>query len=215
MVRRRAYLRTIAGATTLGTALLAGCTGSGGETGTLATRVSDQPGDISDFESCVVTIAGVRVKPADGDLVKREVSPTEADLTELQGERSTLVDEAELETGEYEFLQLRVTGTTGTLTSGEEATVEVPGDAPLKFEKRFEMRAGQRTTFTADFTPVRAGPTGRYLIKPVADEVTVTYEGETGTGTEDGTATDGGTPTADGSTTADGTAADANPTTGA
>ncbi|MFB6281584.1 MAG: DUF4382 domain-containing protein [Haloferacaceae archaeon] len=186
MSTRRQYLRTVGGAAALGSAALAGCTGGGGDTGTLATRVSDQPGDISDFESCLVTVAGVRVKPTDGELVKRDVEPTEVDLTELRGERSALVAEEEFATGEYEFLQLRVTETTGTLKSGEEATVEVPGDAPLKFEKRFEIRAGERTTFTADFTPVRAGRTGRYLLKPVADEVTVAYEGETATGTGTG-----------------------------
>jgi len=52
----------------------------------------------------------------------------------------------------------------------------VPGDAPLKFEKPFEIRSGERTTFTADFTPVRTGPGGRYLLQPVADEVSVEYE---------------------------------------
>lgn len=169
-------MRTLAGSAVVGSALLAGCSGSGGDTGTLATRVSDQPGAISDFETRIVTIAGIRVKPADGDLVKREVDPTEADLTELQGEASALVDEVELATGEYEFLQLRVTGTEATLKDGGEATVEVPGEAPLKFETAFEIRSGERTVFTADFTPVRAGPTGRYVLQPVADEVTVSYE---------------------------------------
>lgn len=186
MSTRRDYLRTVAGATAVGSTVLAGCAG-GTDTGTLATRVSDQPGDISDFESCVVTIAGIRVKPVDGEVVKREVDPTEADLTELRGERSTLVAEEEFETGEYEFLQLRITETRGTLTDGEEVSVEVPGDAPLKFEREFEIRADARTTFTADFTPVRAGGSERYVVQPVADEVTVAYEDEA-TGTT-GTAT--------------------------
>ncbi|MFB6302003.1 MAG: DUF4382 domain-containing protein [Haloferacaceae archaeon] len=185
MPTRRTYLQTVAGTAAIGSTALAGCTG-GKSTGTLATRVSDQPGDISDFESCVVTIAGVWVKPADGELVKREIEPTEADLTELQGERSSLVAEEEFETGTYEFLQLRISETRGTLTSGEEVDVAVPGDAPLKFEKEFEIRENQRTTFTADFTPVRAGGSGRYLLQPVADEVTVSYEGGTATTTGGG-----------------------------
>ncbi|MFC7006588.1 DUF4382 domain-containing protein [Halalkalicoccus salilacus] len=38
--------------------------GSGGtETGTLATSVTDQPVDIDDFESCVITVEGLWVKP--------------------------------------------------------------------------------------------------------------------------------------------------------
>jgi hypothetical protein len=188
MSTRRDYLRTVAGAAAVGTTALAGCAGGGTATGTLATRVSDQPGDISDFESCVVTIEGIWIKPADGELVKREVEATEADLTELQGERSTLVAEEEFDAGEYEFLQLQIAETQGTLADGEEVTVEVPGEAPLKFDKAFEIRADQRTTFTADFTPVRTGQGGRYILQPVADEVTVAYEG---TETSNGTATEG------------------------
>ena len=60
-MRRRRYLE-LAGATTA--AALAGCTG-GGATGTLATRVSDQPGDIGDFESVVVTITELRTRPVE------------------------------------------------------------------------------------------------------------------------------------------------------
>lgn len=186
MSTRREYLRTVAGSTVVGSALLAGCTGSGG-TGTLATRVSDQPGAISDFESCVVTISEVRVKPTDGELVTKEVEETDADLTELQGEASALVDEVDVETGEYEYLQLGISGTEATLQDGSSATVEVPGEAPLKFEKSFEIRADERTVFTADFTPVRAGASGRYVLQPVADEVTVTYEGANATTTQGST----------------------------
>jgi hypothetical protein len=63
---RRSYLKTagVVAASTLG---LAGCTGTASATGTLATQVTDQPGDISDFESCVVTIRGIWVKPVAGD----------------------------------------------------------------------------------------------------------------------------------------------------
>lgn len=189
MSTRREYLRTVAGSTVVGSALLAGCTGSGG-TGTLATRVSDQPGAISDFESCVVTISEVRVKPVDGELVTKDVEETDADLTELQGEASALVDEVELDAGEYEYLQLGISGTEATLQDGSSATVEVPGEAPLKFEKSFEIRADERTVFTADFTPVRAGASGRYVLQPVADEVTVSYEGANTTTTQ-GTTTSG------------------------
>jgi len=40
----------------------AGCTA--GSTGMLATRVTDQPGDVSDFEFCVGTITELQFKPA-------------------------------------------------------------------------------------------------------------------------------------------------------
>lgn len=188
-MERRDFLKTTATLATASTVGLAGCSAmTGTATGTLATRVSDQPGDIADFEECIVTITEVWAKPADGELVEKEVEATDADLTQLQGEASALVDEVELETGEYSFLQVKISETSATLTDGSEANVQVPGEAPLKFEKTFEIREGETTEFTADFTPVKAGGSGRYNLQPVADEVTVTYEDET---TESGNETGG------------------------
>jgi len=194
---RRDYLRASAGLAAAGVAGLAGCMGGAeAATGTLATRVSDQPGDISDFETCVVTMAGFWVAPesddgetatstatetsSDGEDADREYhefeEPQEADLVELQGDRSALLGEQELETGTYVSLQLDVTGVDATLADGGEATVETPGEAPLKFTQSFEIRADERTVFTADFTPVRRGRSGSYLLQPVASETSVRYE---------------------------------------
>ncbi len=77
--------------------LLAGCSG-GGETGMLSTSVSDQPGDIGDFDSLLIQIDGVHVKPEDGDIQQMDAD-AEVDLTELVGEASALVNESEVETG--------------------------------------------------------------------------------------------------------------------
>ncbi|MFB6101892.1 MAG: DUF4382 domain-containing protein [Haloplanus sp.] len=201
---RRTYLRATGGLAAAGVAGLAGCMGGGeATTGTLATRVSDQPGDITDFESCVVTIAGFWVKPGTSDSESTATATTTdaesgareyyefaesqtADLVELQGDRSALLGEQELETGTYAYLQLDVTSVDATLADGGEATVDTPGNAPLQFKHPFEIRADTRTVFTADFTPVRQGRSGSYLLKPVARETDVSYEstGETGTGTQ-------------------------------
>lgn len=182
---RRRYLTTT-GAAVAATAGLAGCLGGGG-TGTLATRVTDQPGDIADFESCVVSIVGIWLKPADAtatgtaddeDAGRERIdfdSAEEADLVELTDGNSTLLDERELETAEYEFLQLDVDGVDATLNDGSDATVNTPGDAPLKFDQEFEIRADTRTVFTADFTPVKQG-NGNYMLQPVADGTSVEYE---------------------------------------
>lgn len=187
-VSRRSYLKATAGAA-VGMAGLAGCMGGGG-TGTLATRVTDQPGDIADFESCVVSIGGLWVKPADatatatdGESSGRERvdfdEPREADLVQLQNGNTKLVDETELEAREYEFLQLDVDGVDATLKEGGDATVTTPGDAPLKFNQSFEVRADETTMFTADFTPVKQGGTGNYVLQPVADGTNVEYGTET------------------------------------
>ncbi|MDR5672708.1 DUF4382 domain-containing protein [Halalkaliarchaeum sp. AArc-GB] len=215
LLDRRTYLKATGGIAAVGSAGLAGCVGddaSGGATGTLATRVTDQPGDIGDFESCIVTIEGLWVKPAgvdeeddegddgnDGDNDEgndenndedeeetpdlseaREYhefdEPQEADLVQLQDGETQLVDEQELAAREYEFLQLEVTDVDGTLADGGDADVSTPGNAPLQFKHRFEIREAQRTVFTADFTPVRRGATGSYLLQPVAQGTTVEYE---------------------------------------
>ena len=240
-MRRREYLIAASGAV-LGTGL-AGCLGgngdgsgggdgngdggSGDSTGTLATRVTDQPGDIADFESCVVTVTEIRVKPSEGGETATEteaaeaaeaddeemdsdgegearidVDDAEADLVELQDEETELVSEAELETGEYEYLKLAVSNVDAELSGGGDAEVDTPGNAPLKFDESFEVRAETRTVFTADFTPVKRGQQDSYLLKPVAEGVEVEYdsEGESGTETEtepkDGTESDSDTATA-------------------
>ncbi|MFB6295768.1 MAG: DUF4382 domain-containing protein [Halobacteriales archaeon] len=169
---RRTYLRALGTVPILGAA--AGCLG-GGDTGTLATHVSDQPGDIGDFDALFIQVDGIRVKPQDEE-VRRFDADAEVDLTELVGEASELVGETDLDTGTYEFLQLDAEATDATLDDGSSATVGLPGDAPLKFDAVFDIRTGETTSFTADFTPVKQGRTGRYLLQPVADGVEVSYE---------------------------------------
>lgn len=183
-IDRRTYLATT-GAVTAGVVGIAGCIGDA--TGTLATRVTDQPGDIGDFESCVVTIVGtwLGAETAETDEETDEASdrtyheydePRTADLVELQGENTQLVDERDLETGTHAFLQLDTDGIDATLEDGTAADVEVPGEAPLTFNERFDIREDTRTTFTADFTPVQRGPAGGYILQPVPTGITVEYD---------------------------------------
>lgn len=185
---RRKYL-IVTGAATAGTLPLAGCLG-GDASGTLATQVTDQPGDIADFESCVVTIVGMWLgpegaeageedgeEPADREYYEYD-EPQEADLVELQDEATQLVDEREFDVATYEFLQLDIDGVDATLEDGSDATVEVPGEAPLTFNQSFEIREETRTVFTGDFTPVKRGQAGSYVLQPVAQGITVEYEDE-------------------------------------
>lgn len=188
VLNRRAYLAAT-GAATVGMMGLAGCLG-GDSTGTLETRVTDQPGDIADFESCVVTIVGMWLGPEDAEAGTEEGEepagreyfeydePQEADLVELQGENTQLVDERELDAATYEFLQLDTDGIDATLPDGESATVETPGEAPLTFNQQFDIREDTHTVFTADFTPVKRGETGSYVLQPVPDGIEVEYQEE-------------------------------------
>jgi len=197
-VGRRAYLKAT-GALAVSTAGLAGCVGQA--SGTLATSVTDQPADIGDFESLVVTIDGIWLGPEgaesgaqdtedlddaeDDESDENEPSgreyhefdePQRADLVELQGDETQLIDERDIDVGEYRFLQLNVSETEGTLVDGDEAAIELPGNAPLTFNEPFEIRENARTSFTADFAPVRRGGTDTYLLRPVPQGIEVTYE---------------------------------------
>lgn len=233
-MNRRSYLKSAGVAATAG--LLAGCSGPGASAdavGTLAASVTDQPADIADFESCIVTIAGIWVSPAGGDdtdtpaSTGTESTPTStgsesgdrryiefeeartADLVQLQGANSQSLGEWELETGSYESLQLDVTGVEGTLDDGSEADIDTPGNAPLQFNTTFEIRAEETTRFVADFTPVRQGNTGRYLIQPVASGTVVLYGTETYSGGEGSMTTEEAT--TDGDDTAGGNRTTAAP----
>ena len=184
---RRTYLKLTGGAAAIGTTGLAGCLGD--STGTLSTSVTDQPEDIGDFESCIVTIVGIWLGPEgaeeggeDEDASGREYyeldEPQDADLVQLQGEETQLIDERDLDTAEYEFLQLDVSDIEGTLEDGEMAEMDTPGEAPLTFNEPFEIREDVRTSFTADFAPVRQGETNRYILRPVPEGIQVHYDDE-------------------------------------
>jgi len=124
--------------------------------------------------------------------------PQTADLVDLQGDNTQLVDETDVEVGDYQFLQLNVSNTEGILVEdGSDADVETPGNAPLQFQQHFEIRADERTRFIADFAPMRQGR-GSYIIRPVAAGTRVLYGDEEYTADDDET-DDGGNETADGS----------------
>lgn len=205
---RRTYLKA-AGVATGGVIGISGCLGSSdsdGSTGTLSTSVTDQPTDIEDFDSLVITIVGMWLGPSNGDdgddngaddadnetdddtddeseSSGREYheydEPQEADLVQLQDGSAQLVDERDIETGEYQFLQIDVDGVDATLADGTAATVETPGEAPLTFNRSFEIREDTRTSFTADFTPVKRGQSGGYGLQPVPTGITVEYDDDT------------------------------------
>ncbi len=112
--------------------------------------------------------------------------PQEADLVQLQGDNTQLIDETEVDVGTYLFLQLNVSNTEGVLADdGSEADVETPGNAPLQFKSEFDIRADEQTRFVADFAPLRRGRGSSYIIRPVATGTKVLY------GDEEYTADDG------------------------
>jgi hypothetical protein len=189
-MKRREFLAAAGAAA--GTAL-AGCLG--GTTGTLATRITEQSGDIDDFESCVVTVSELRVMAGtagagtateSGQTAQTEiptvegeqayeVANAEIDLVQLRSGNTALIDERELETGDYQYLKLLVSNVDATLGDGTGADVQTPNGAPLKFDAPFEIRENTRTVFAANFAPVKRDQRDGYVLRPVADAVGVSY----------------------------------------
>ena len=118
---RRAYLTTT-GLATAGMVGLAGCTGAsdltdddsgestdetdngdddadGSQTGTLSTSVTDQPNDIGDFQSLVVTIDGIWIKPDAGDGESAAESEGDSDA-ENEGDADAGDTDSESDNGE-------------------------------------------------------------------------------------------------------------------
>lgn len=133
--------------------------------------MTDQPGNGSDFEACVVPITGVLVEPASEDGAGEEatdgevdedaeessgVDDVEADLVEMQGGNTQPVEEHELHVGEYGRLKLAVSNVGATLEDGGDADVTTPGDPRPKVDESFEIREGQRTVHRRR----HASPTG-------------------------------------------------------
>lgn len=75
--KRRSFLKGLGAVPFV--AATAGCLG-GGDTGVLATHVSDQPGDIADFDTLLIQVSELRVKPREGDIEAFEAD-AEVDLT--------------------------------------------------------------------------------------------------------------------------------------
>lgn len=182
-MKRREYLAAVGTAT--GTAL-AGCLG--GSTGTLATQVTTQSGDITDLESCLVTFrefrvmkgapdedgtpteAGQTMESASGTVEGEqayEVANAEVDLVQLNDADTAaeLIDERELETGEYGYLKLLVSNVDATLDGGDAADVRTPGDALLKFDGPFGLQGDTRTLFTAPITVLKNSEQDEYVLQ--------------------------------------------------
>lgn len=164
----RSYLEVLGAVPFVG--VVAGYTGISGGSGTLATRVSDQPGDVGAFDTLLIHVTGIPVKPREEEIETVDVH-VEIDLTELTGEASEFIDDGERDTESSAFLQVEAEAREATFGNGSSVTAEVSWETPLEFEAAFEIWRWETTTFIADFTPVKRGQTNECVLGPVADQV--------------------------------------------
>jgi len=149
---------------------LAGCSSGvpgGGETGTTNFYVSDQPSAIDDFAHLNVTLSQVTFVSAEGNQTEKPANAT-VDLTQLKGANSSLVDQYELESGNYTKVFLDVSEVDATLTSGESADVKLPS-GKLQLTQNFTVESGSSIDFVYDINVVEKGNDG-YNLLPVASE---------------------------------------------
>ncbi len=143
--------------------------------GNFAFLVSDQPNDISDFESLLVTVASVRLKPqGGGPWIEFTPELDTVDLTQLQGDRATEIWRGDVAAGSYVSVHLHVSSIKGILAStGEMVEVMLPSDR-LRITSPFSVgESDQPVEFIFDITVHRTGGPAsqpRYILLPQAGE---------------------------------------------
>ena len=133
--------------------------------------VSDAPNAI-DFKSLMVTISKVYLQSkgtgSDSWFEFEPIVPT-LDLTQLQGDAYQEVWRGSVPPGDYQKVVIYTSEVTGVMLSGQQETVKLPSDK-LQVSLPFSIGSGSPVSFTFDVTVVSTGNTGKYILKPQADE---------------------------------------------
>ncbi|MBV0924527.1 DUF4382 domain-containing protein [Halomicroarcula limicola] len=140
--------------------------------GTVAFYISDEKNAIGDFRYLNVTVSRVgfeRTGNGSGGWVEFSGGNTTLDLTTLQGENATLVDAYRLPNATYGKVFVHVSEVNATLEDGERVRVKLPSEK-LQLNDEFTVRDGTEVDFVFDITVVKAGNSGKYVLKPVISE---------------------------------------------
>ena len=128
--------------------------------------ISDDVNAIADFKSFNVTISKIGLLPS-GDTdqwIEFEPEVNEVDLTLVQGDKTQEIWRGNVPEGQYTKVFIYVSDVEGVLASGE-ANVKLPG-GKLQISKPFEVTSGEVTDFVYDITVIKAGKSGKYILKP-------------------------------------------------
>ena len=187
-------LNGLIGAFLLGVMTACGGGGGGGrsDTGTLKLSLTDSP--TCGFDKVFVTVEKVRVHSSasagENDAGWAEVvlaSPTRVDLLSLNNGTLLALGETELPAGTYTQMRLVLSPNSATNpfanaiqpTGGAEVALTTPSaqTSGLKANINIEISAGQLADFAIDFDAcksfVKAGNSGKYLIKPVLSVIPI------------------------------------------
>jgi hypothetical protein len=117
-----------------------------------------------------VTISriGVHQGGGSGNWTEWDLVPSvTVNLTELQGEKATEIWNVALKEGTYNKVFIYVDNVTGILKNDieGEATVKLPG-GKLQISRSFDVTEDGMTEFVFDITVIKAGNSGKYILKP-------------------------------------------------
>jgi len=150
---------------------------SGEETVNMQFLISDEKNDIGNFESLIIEIASIGLKPAGdpGEWITLEANEDPDDdgipgfdLTPLEGENALILWSGSIDAGDYNKVFIHVDNITGILTEalgGGKAEVKLPSDR-LQISKPFTVGEDQVVNFVYDITVHKAGNSYKYILKP-------------------------------------------------
>ena len=105
----------------------------------------------------------------DSQWVEYEVDNRTVDLTELKGANATKLSSLEVPNGTYEKVFVYVSDVNGTLKDGTDQRVKLPS-GKLQLNSEFTVGDGEEVDFVFDITAIKAGNSGKYILKPVISE---------------------------------------------
>ncbi|MEE6210795.1 DUF4382 domain-containing protein [Salarchaeum sp. III] len=115
------------------------------------------------------TTTAATTEESESEWVERDVNDTTVDLTRLQGENASLLGNVSVPAGTYDTVFAYVSEVNGTLTTGESVNVKLPSQK-LHVNSEFTLNASSSAHFVYDINVVKAGNSGKYIIKPVVSE---------------------------------------------
>ena len=105
----------------------------------------------------------------DDEWVEYEVDDRTVDLTRLQGANATRLSSLDAPNGTYEKVFVYVSDVNGTLKDGSDQRVKLPS-GKLQLNSEFTVGDGESVDFVFDITAIKAGQSGKYVLKPVISE---------------------------------------------
>ena len=129
--------------------------------------VSDEAIAIGEFSSLNVTITKIGLNQAgdSGGWIYLDMDPETVDLTLLIGDNATEVFEGRVASGNYTKVVLYTENVTGVLLDGTSVNITLPSEK-LQISKTFTLSDDMTVNFVFDIAVVKAGKSGKYILKP-------------------------------------------------